>query len=111
MVAVPHHSITPATTSPHIHSSKAMGASDRALGGAMLLAASVVFTYYTCWALLLPFLDTSNPVHDFFPSREWAVRIPAFLLVSGLSAIGSFIGMTMVKEKREKERKAKLRMA
>jgi len=26
---------------------------DKALGGAMLLAASVVFTYYTTWAILL----------------------------------------------------------
>lgn len=27
--------------------------SDKAMGGAMLLAASVVFTYYTTWAMLL----------------------------------------------------------
>ncbi|EPQ58101.1 hypothetical protein GLOTRDRAFT_36421 [Gloeophyllum trabeum ATCC 11539] len=77
----------------------------------MLLAASVVFTYYTFWALLLPFFDASNPIHDFFPSREWAVRLPAFILVSGLSAVGSFIGITVVKEKRAKAQKAKLRMA
>jgi dolichyl-phosphate mannosyltransferase polypeptide 2 regulatory subunit len=29
------------------------GVNDKALGGAMLLVASVVFTYYTTWAILL----------------------------------------------------------
>jgi hypothetical protein len=29
------------------------GASDKLLGGAMLLTAAVVFTYYTTWAMLL----------------------------------------------------------
>ncbi len=31
----------------------AQGGSDKTLGGVMLLAASVVFTYYTTWAMLL----------------------------------------------------------
>ncbi|GLB34931.1 putative dolichol phosphate-mannose biosynthesis regulatory protein (DPM2) [Lyophyllum shimeji] len=65
-----------------------MGASDKALGGSMLLAAVVVFTYYTTWALLLPFFDSSSQIHNFFPPREWAVMLPAFVLVLGLSAIG-----------------------
>lgn len=88
-----------------------MGMTDKALGGAMLLAASVVFTYYTTWAILLPFFDPSSPIHDFFPSREWAVRLPAFILVVGLSAIGLFVGSTIVKENRKKAQKARLRTA
>ncbi|KAJ8700119.1 Dolichol phosphate-mannose biosynthesis regulatory protein [Pleurotus ostreatus] len=88
-----------------------MGTSDKALGGLMLLAAAFVFTYYTTWAILLPFLDSDSPVHNFFPAREWAVRIPAFLLVVGLSGIGFFLGATIVKENRIKAHKAKLRSA
>ncbi|KAF4614896.1 hypothetical protein D9613_003080 [Agrocybe pediades] len=88
-----------------------MGGSDRALGGAMLLAASFVFTYYTTWAMLLPFFDSSNPIHDWFPAREWAVRLPAFILVVGLSAIGLFLGSTMLKESRKKAEQAKMRTA
>jgi len=88
-----------------------MGGTDRALGGAMLLAASVVFTYYTTWAMILPFFDSSNPIHSWFPSREWAVRLPAFILVVGLSAIGLFLGSTIIKEKRKKAEQAKLRTA
>jgi len=88
-----------------------MGASDKFLGGSMLLAAFAVFTYYTFWAILLPFFDVSNQIHSYFPPREWAVRIPAFLLVAGLSAIGAFIGTTIAKENAKKTQKARLRIA
>ncbi|KAH7926320.1 hypothetical protein BV22DRAFT_1033036 [Leucogyrophana mollusca] len=88
-----------------------MATSDKALGGLMLLVAAFVFVYYTTWAILLPFFDTSNPIHGYFPAREWAVRLPAFILVIGLSCIGFFVGSTIVKENRKKAQKAKLRAA
>lgn len=94
----------------------------------MLLAASTVFIYYTIWAILLvslnleltpsllmtdvqPFIDVSNPIHGWFLPREWAVRLPAFILVVGLSAIGLFLGSTIMKENRKKARQARLRTA
>ncbi|KIY72143.1 hypothetical protein CYLTODRAFT_450074 [Cylindrobasidium torrendii FP15055 ss-10] len=77
----------------------------------MLLAAAVVFVYYTIWALLLPVFDASSSIHAFFPAREWAVRLPAFILVVGLSVIGAFIGNTIIKENRKKAEKARLRTA
>ncbi|KAF9533010.1 dolichol phosphate-mannose biosynthesis regulatory [Crepidotus variabilis] len=88
-----------------------MGGSDKALGGAMLLVAGVVFSYYTTWAMLLPFFDASNPLHNWFPPREWAVRLPAFILVVGMSGIGFFLGTTMMKEKKRKAQQAKARAA
>lgn len=101
---------------------------DKALGGAMMAAAAFVFVYYTTWALLLvrsspllngisdlilfkPFFDASNPIHDLFLPREWAIRLPAFLLVVGLTGIGAFVGNTIVKENRKKAEKARLRAA
>ncbi|KAF8350686.1 dolichol phosphate-mannose biosynthesis regulatory, partial [Amanita rubescens] len=87
------------------------GASDKLFGSVMLLAASAIFAYYTFWAILLPFFDSSSQIHSYFPPREWAVRIPAFLLVVGLSAIGAFVGTTIVKENRKKAQKARLRAA
>jgi len=77
----------------------------------MLLVASFVFVYYTTWAILLPFFDASSPIQDFFPPREWAVRLPAFILVVGLSGIGYFVGSTIIKENRKKAEKARLRSA
>ena len=109
---------------------KAQGTSDKALGGLMLLAASTVFIYYTIWALLLvrgglcrligishisqklqPFFATSNTIHSFFPPREWAVRLPAFLLVVGLTGIGLFVGRTIMKEREKQAVKARMRAA
>lgn len=58
-----------------------------------------------------PLIDSSSPVHDYFPAREWAVRLPAFLLVVGLTAIGLFVGLTIVKENRKKAQKGRLRTA
>jgi len=77
----------------------------------MLLAASVVFSYYTTWAMLLPFFDSSSPIHSWFPAREWAVRLPAFVLLVGLSVIGAFLGSTIMNENRKKAEQARLRTA
>ncbi|KAF7363483.1 Dolichol phosphate-mannose biosynthesis regulatory protein [Mycena sanguinolenta] len=77
----------------------------------MLLTAAVVFTYYTTWAMLLPFFDSSSEIHNFFPSREWAVRLPAAILFVGVVAIGGFVVNTVVKENRRKARQARLRTA
>lgn len=77
----------------------------------MLLTAIFVFTYYTTWSILLPFFDTSSPIHGYFPAREWAVRLPAFILVVGLSGIGFFVGCTVIRERKRKAQKAKLRAA
>ena len=91
----------------------------------MLLTAAFVFTYYTTWALLLvntaliashstrnqlltylqPLLPADSGLHDKFPPREWAVRLPAFILLVGLTGIGGFVGMTMMKEAQKKKAK------
>ncbi|KAH9050637.1 dolichol phosphate-mannose biosynthesis regulatory, partial [Lactarius hengduanensis] len=67
----------------------------------MMAAATTIFVYYTTWAILVPFFDASSPIHAWFPPREWAIRLPAFVLVVGLSAIGAFVGSTIIKENRK----------
>jgi len=84
-----------------------MGVSDKAAGAVMLLVACVVFVYYTVWAIFLPFLPPTHPLHQQFPPRELAVWGPAALLVAGLTAIGLFIGVVMYREgKKRKSRSA-----
>jgi dolichol phosphate-mannose biosynthesis regulatory protein len=58
-----------------------------------------------------PFFDATSPIHDYFPAREWAIRLPAFVLAVGLAAIGTFIGLTIIKDNRKKAKKARLRTA
>lgn len=63
----------------------------------MLLVATAVFGYYTVWTLVLPFTDESSALNKFFLPREYAIKIPVLLLILGITAVGSFIGMVMVK--------------
>jgi dolichyl-phosphate mannosyltransferase polypeptide 2 regulatory subunit len=58
-----------------------------------------------------PFIGISSPIHEWFPAREWAIRIPAIILIVGLWTVGGFIGLTVVKENRRKAEKARLRAA
>ncbi|UZJ53506.1 hypothetical protein CBS101457_002826 [Exobasidium rhododendri] len=80
--------------------------SDRLLGGLLLAISTFVFSYYTIWALITPLFPAGSYIHDFFPARVWAIRLPAIVLVLGLGVIGAFVGLVMQKEaakKREKE--------
>ncbi|ORX38822.1 dolichol phosphate-mannose biosynthesis regulatory [Kockovaella imperatae] len=79
-----------------------MAVSDKILGGGMLAVAAFVFSYYTTWALLLPFLDSDSIAHSFFPDRIWAIRLPLILLLLGISGIGLFFSRVMMAEARKR---------
>nr|POE77499.1 dolichol phosphate-mannose biosynthesis regulatory protein [Quercus suber] len=72
----------------------------------MLIAASVVFAYYTVWTLLLPFVDESHPLQLLFLPRVWAIRIPVILLLLGGAVVGSFLSLVMIRSNRKKALKA-----
>ncbi|QPC73727.1 hypothetical protein HYE68_004479 [Fusarium pseudograminearum] len=80
---------------------------DKIVGLAMLVAASVVFTYYTIWTLLMPFVDDDHPLQNFFPPRVWAIRIPVIIILLGSAVVGSFLGMVMIRSNQKKAAKAK----
>ncbi|CAK7202651.1 Dolichol phosphate-mannose biosynthesis regulatory protein [Sporothrix eucalyptigena] len=80
---------------------------DKLAGLAMLVAASVVFLYYTIWALLMPFVDADHPLQNFFPPRVWAIRIPVILILLGSAVVGTFLSMVMIRSNRKKASKAK----
>ncbi|KAL2218672.1 dolichol phosphate-mannose biosynthesis regulatory protein [Thermoascus aurantiacus ATCC 26904] len=79
----------------------------RLVGSAMLLVATAIFLYYTAWTLLMPFVDPDHPLHDLFPPRVWAIRIPVILTLLGSAVVGSFLGIVMIKGSRKKAVKAK----
>ncbi|KAI9858995.1 MAG: hypothetical protein M1824_003996 [Vezdaea acicularis] len=80
---------------------------DKLIGLGMLLFASAVFLYYTVWTLLMPFVDNGHPLHDFFPPRVWAIRIPVIVMLLGSAVVGSFLSMVMIRSNRKKAAKAK----
>jgi len=79
---------------------------DKLAGIAMLLVATVVFLYYSIWTLLMPFVDAGHPLHDLFPPRVWAIRIPAILMLMGLALVGSFVSVVMIRSGKKAKAKA-----
>ncbi|CUS08470.1 unnamed protein product [Tuber aestivum] len=76
-------------------------------GVMMLMVASIVFLYYSIWTLFMPFVDDGHPLHDLFPPRVWAIRIPVILILVGIAVVGSFLSVVMIRSGRKKAAKAK----
>ncbi|KAF2747629.1 dolichyl-phosphate mannosyltransferas-like protein polypeptide 2 [Sporormia fimetaria CBS 119925] len=77
----------------------------------MLIAATVVFLYYTVWTLFMPFVDEDHPLHSLFPPRVWAIRIPVILIILGSTVVGTFLSTVMIRSNRKKALKAKQKKA
>ncbi|KAF8003458.1 hypothetical protein HF325_002703 [Metschnikowia pulcherrima] len=74
----------------------------------MLGVATAVFSYYTAWVFLVPFLDTDSMLQSFFLPRDYAIKLPILLLLLAALAVGTFIGNVMIKNaEKEKLKKSK----
>lgn len=74
----------------------------------MLAVATGVFSYYTAWVFLLPFLDEDNILQSFFLPRDYAIKLPLLLLVLAILAVGTFVGNVLIKNaEKEKLKKSK----
>ncbi|KAL6150916.1 Dolichol phosphate-mannose biosynthesis regulatory protein [Exserohilum turcicum] len=95
------------SSNTHANTAKA----DRLVGFSMLVAATVVFVYYTVWTLFMPFVDDDHILHSLFLPRVWAIRIPVILLILGTTVVGSFLSVVMIKSNRKKALKAQQKKA
>lgn len=74
----------------------------------MLAVATAVFVYYSAWVFVLPFVDESNILQNFFLPRDYAIKIPVLLLLIAGLGVGSFIGNVLIKKaQKEKLKKSK----
>lgn len=69
----------------------------------MLFIAATVYIYYTTWVFILPFIDNESFIQQFFLPRDYAIKIPIFLLLLGGVGVATFVGNVLLKEA-EKER-------
>lgn len=53
-----------------------------------------------------PFVDAGHPLHDLFPPRVWAIRIPVILILMGLAVVGSFLSVVMIRSGKKARAKA-----
>lgn len=74
----------------------------------MLAVATFVFSYYTTWVFVLPFVGEESVIQNFFLPRDYAIKLPFLLLLVAVLGVGSFIGHVLVKNaEKEKAKKSK----
>ncbi|CAN6457924.1 unnamed protein product [Victoria cruziana] len=78
-----------------------MEIADKAVGLVLSLVSVSIFTYYTFWVIILPFVDSDHFIHNYFLPKEYALIIPIFAGVSLLSFLFMFIGYVMLKSKKK----------
>ena len=73
----------------------------------MLLVATAIFVYYTIWTFVLPFISEENIIQAFSLPREYAIKIPAFLLIVGVTLVGAFVSSVLIKSTQKKTKSKK----
>ncbi|KAJ1731587.1 Dolichol phosphate-mannose biosynthesis regulatory protein [Coemansia sp. BCRC 34490] len=79
---------------------------DKAVGAVLLAIGTFVFTYYSIWTLVIPFVDVEQPVRKLFPPQWFAIAIPVFLLVVGVTGIFGFLSFVMLQSGKKAAKKA-----
>uniref|UniRef100_A0A8D2D4H0 Dolichol phosphate-mannose biosynthesis regulatory protein n=1 Tax=Sciurus vulgaris TaxID=55149 RepID=A0A8D2D4H0_SCIVU len=73
---------------------------DQVVGLGLVAVSLIIFTYYTAWVILLPFIDSEHVIHKFFLPRAYAVAIPLAAGLLLLLCVGLFITYIMLKKQR-----------
>lgn len=70
------------------------------VGLGLVAVSLIIFTYYTAWVILLPFIDSQHVIHKYFLPRAYAVAIPLAAGLLLLLFVGLFITYVMLKSER-----------
>ncbi|KAG2199250.1 hypothetical protein INT47_010625 [Mucor saturninus] len=76
-----------------------MGSSDKIFGATAVSAAVTIFTYFSFWTFIVPFLDEDSSLQKFFLPYQYAIYLPAAVLVAALSLVTAFFVKTTSKSK------------
>lgn len=70
------------------------------VGLGLVAVSLIIFTYYTAWVVLLPFIDSQHVIHKYFLPRAYAVVIPLVAGLLLLLSVGVFITYVMLKNRK-----------
>ncbi|XP_012876780.1 PREDICTED: dolichol phosphate-mannose biosynthesis regulatory protein [Dipodomys ordii] len=76
---------------------------DQVVGLGLVAVSLLIFTYYTVWVILLPFIDSQHVIHKYFLPRAYAVVIPLAAGLLLLLFVGLFITYVMLKNQKTKK--------
>ncbi|KAI3907819.1 hypothetical protein MKW98_027131 [Papaver atlanticum] len=78
-----------------------MELADKAVGLLLTVISLSIFTYYTFWVIILPFVETDHFIHNYFLPQEYAILVPVFAGMALISLLSVFIGFVMLKSKKK----------
>ncbi|KAL7164818.1 hypothetical protein ACSBR2_040672 [Camellia fascicularis] len=78
-----------------------MELADKAVGFLLSVVSLSIFTYYTFWVIILPFVDDDHFIHKYFLPQEFAILIPVLAGVALLCFLSVFVGFVMLKSKKK----------
>lgn len=73
---------------------------DQAVGFGLVAVSLIIFTYYTTWVILLPFIDSQHVIHKYFLPRAYAVLLPLAAGLLLLLFVGLFISYVLLKSQK-----------
>ncbi|XP_006835041.1 PREDICTED: dolichol phosphate-mannose biosynthesis regulatory protein [Chrysochloris asiatica] len=89
-----------AALSPNGEPPKKATGTDQVVGLGLVAVSLIIFTYYTIWVILLPFIDSQHVIHKYFLPRAYAVGIPLAVGLLLLLFVGLFITCVMLKNQK-----------
>ena len=81
--------------------------SSQVVGSSLASLGAFIFFYYSTWIFITvipiqPFISSTHWLQDFFIDREWAIRIPQYLLLAGLSLLALLAAMALACTRKQK---------
>mmetsp|Transcript_13018 Transcript_13018/g.19671 ORF Transcript_13018/g.19671 Transcript_13018/m.19671 type:complete len:80 (+) Transcript_13018:143-382(+) len=76
---------------------------DKTIGATLLIFSVSLYVYYTFWVIISPFIDADHFIQGYFPDREYAIIIPIIVAVLGITVIGTFLSLILIKSGRKKQ--------
>jgi len=75
---------------------------DTAVGLVCILLALLIWTYFTMWTIVTPFMDPTSPVQDYFADRKYALILPGIGGAGIILAGTSFVSSVMAEKAKKK---------
>ncbi|BFZ20713.1 hypothetical protein BsWGS_23752 [Bradybaena similaris] len=76
---------------------------DQAAGWGLVTLAGFLFTYYSIWVIVLPFVEPDQVIHNFFLPRVYAIAGPLLAGVAALALISVFVLYVTFSSKKSKQ--------
>ncbi|XP_065127541.1 dolichol phosphate-mannose biosynthesis regulatory protein [Paramisgurnus dabryanus] len=76
---------------------------DQVVGFGLVAFSLSLFTYYTIWVIVLPFVDRDHVIYSYFLPREYSVILPGVAALILLLFIGTFIVVVTWKNRKPKK--------